>query len=125
MNNQSLSNAIPILVTVVPVLLVWLGGIVLAAINWRRCPTSSLLVVLAMLDLAAFRIVGSVVSFVGIPLMRNDWAWNNEQVARVLAINGFAGTAGAIVGYVLLLAAVYIGRPAIQVTDIYGPSTLK
>lgn len=122
MNNQAPSNVGPLLVSVAPLLLVWLGGIVLAIVNWRRCPTSCLLVVLAMFDLASFRLVNSLVSVVGVPLMRNDWHWNNEQVAQVLAINGFAGTLGAIVGFVLLLTAVFVGRPACWET---GRSTDK
>lgn len=125
MNNNFLPAATAFLISVTPLMLVWVGGVVLAVINWQRAPTSSLLVVLAMLDLGLFRIVSGLVSIVGVPLMREQWGWNHEQVARVFALNGYAATAGAIIGYILLLAAVYIGRKGARPPEAYGQFPAK
>ena len=72
MNNSSVPMILAFLISVGPLLLVFVGGGVAALVNWRRCPTASLLVLLAMADLALFRVLNGLVSTLGIPLMREQ-----------------------------------------------------
>ena len=121
MQSIFLPNLMNFLISLAPMLLVWIVGVVLAIINWQRCPTPSLLVLLAMLDLAFFRIVTGSLSMLVIPMMREQGDLNGEQMGRLFALTGYVGTFGAIIGTFLLLAAVFIGRSHPQpAAGLYG-----
>jgi hypothetical protein len=111
MQSTTAANLINFLISIAPMLLVWIVGVVLAIVNWQRCPTPSLLVLLAMLDFAFFRVITGSLSMIVIPMLREQADLSGEQMGRLFAINGYVGVFGAIIGTLLLLAAVFIGRP--------------
>jgi hypothetical protein len=116
------ANLANFLISLGPMLLVWIVGAGLAIINWRRCPTAALLTLLAMLDLAFFRIVTGSLAMLVFPVLREKGEMNFEQMGRWFAINGYVATFGAIIGTLLLLAAVFIGRPSpLPAPGYYGP----
>jgi len=100
-------------------LLLWIVGAVVALVNWQRYPRPSLLLLLAMLDFAFFRLLGAAGSMLLVPAMRDSA--NPQMLATMMTVLGFVSTIGTIVGFGLLIAAVYIGRtPAVE-SNQYGP----
>jgi hypothetical protein len=90
-----------------PMLLVYVIGIVFCAVRARRAPTAGVLA-MAGLGLLLFATVG--VTFVqGMAFVQNGAGPSTWR--QVLTFAGFGGMLVRAVGTVLLIAAVYAGRP--------------
>lgn len=100
------------LLYLMPLMVIWLAGIVVALARWQRHPMVSLLTVLALL-------IMSVVA-VGFTLL-NRWlitaqvemGYSGSQIASSLAVLNVGRTLVTCLGYALLLLAVFgwRGRP--------------
>src|SRR5262249_18712348 len=92
-----------------PVLVVYLVGMILALVFWRRYPGPCLLVLLA----TGFLLVVTVAqTFVAQYLMRAraDLDWNHEQLGWMLSVIALTGSILRAIGFGLLLVAVFLGR---------------
>src|SRR4051794_10979853 len=91
-----------------PTLLVYLVGLVLAFVLWRRFPRPCLLVALAM-SLALLVNIVSAFLFVYITTVMID-GLNHQQVGFMLSANSITATILHGVAIAMLLAAVFVGR---------------
>jgi hypothetical protein len=109
-NNNILNQLGPLLASVLPMipqLLVWVVGFVLAIIHWGRHPRVCVLTTMALV-IAAVGGLASRVAFTLIPQMAGQWGVGN--VAFVFGVVGFASSCIAALAWGLLLAAVFSGR---------------
>lgn len=95
----------------IPLYLVWLVGVVLAVISWKRNPKVSLLTVIA---LAVFFILSGVGTGLNmwLPPTWYERGWMPARIGLLTAAIGFVRTLVDAVGFGLLLAAVFGWRKA-------------
>lgn len=88
-----------------PVLLAYLAGIVICAVLWRRAPRAALLAMLAT--------VLMLVTLVGTSVLQSQMIMNRAPGTNYtpLAILGIAGALARAAAFMLLLIAVFTGRP--------------
>lgn len=97
------------LITLCPVLLVYVIGMALAVRNWQRYPAVGLLVLCGTGVLFASTVGGTfVIQF--IVRMHGEWGWQPERMNTVFMAIGFLSSVLHAVGIALLLAAAFSGR---------------
>jgi hypothetical protein len=89
-----------------PVYLIWLGGILLAILTWRKNPRVSLLSVIALALLLLNSILGTVLNSL-IPIMMQRSGMDFRQFGMISLIRGLLQTVIACVAWILVLAAVF------------------
>jgi len=92
-----------------PVLFVYLVGMALALVFWRRYPRPCALVLIAM----GFLMLTSMgQAFVSLYFIQRGVGldWEPQRVGRLLMINTLAGSFVRALAFGLLLAAVFVGR---------------
>ena len=92
-----------------PVLLVYLAGMILALVFWRRCPGPCALTLIAM-GLLLLTSIGQ--TFVSLYLQdaRSDLDLKEETWRWMLSMNALVGSGLRALAFVLLLAAVFVDR---------------
>lgn len=88
-----------------PLFVVWLVGIVLALVWWKRHPRVSAFVVASMLILAAQSFFGAWLTFLPVTLTRAGRT--HVEVGAIMTAYGIANTAVSAVGWALLLPAIF------------------
>lgn len=103
------------LALMLPIYLVWLAGLIWAVASWKKHPKVSLL---ATLGLAMFLIQAIVSGLTG-PLLQR-WIARTfalRAFAALLAVRGIFAVVLQLLGWVLLLAAVFIERDTGSAVD--------
>ncbi len=95
----------------VPVLVVWLVGIVLALARWRRHPRASLLALVAFLGFAGTSAANTYVS-AAFPLILRSAGLLALPLATAGALKTALQNLANVVWWVLLLIALFARRPA-------------
>jgi hypothetical protein len=117
--NDVIVPALTQLVVQLPLLLVYLVGLMLALVFWRRHPTPCVLVLIS----TAILLVASVAqTFLTQYLIhaRNERGWEPQQLSWILSALAMAGSILRAIALSLLLSAVFLGRQAGQRV---GPDT--
>ena len=91
----------------IPVLLVWLVGIVLALVFWRRCPTAALLAVIAFALLFVVTLMDSYLSMTFLLVYRHERGWSDAQYGTYFAIKSVVASVLRAVAFGLLLPAIF------------------
>jgi hypothetical protein len=94
---------------VVPIALVWLVGAIIAVTTWKRHPNVSLLALLGCLILLFATVAGSAGQF-WIVNQQVAAGWPGGQMSLWLSAIGFVRSGLGVIGYILLLCAVFSGR---------------
>jgi len=92
-----------------PVLLVYLVGMVLALVFWRRCPRPAMLTLIGMALLLVTTLVQSFL-FIYLVWARDDFGWSQERLGWMLSANGLMGSVIRAAAFALVLTAVFMGR---------------
>lgn len=92
-----------------PMLLVYLFGMVIALVFWRRCPSTAVLVLLGS-GLLLLASVAGTFAFQYIIQSWHDWGWRSEKMGTVLTTLGLVNSLMGALGFALLLAAAFVGR---------------
>jgi hypothetical protein len=95
-----------------PVLLVYLVGMILAVVFWRRCPGPSALTLAATALLLVTALVQTLLVLY-LTRARMELGWSNATYAAVWSANALAGSVIRAVALGLLLAAVFLGRKGV------------
>jgi hypothetical protein len=90
----------------IPVVAIWIVGVILALITWRRHPTVSLLALLGCILLMISSLGGSVLHY-WVILQQANQAWTNNQLGWVLSILGFVRMSLSAVAHILFLCAIF------------------
>jgi hypothetical protein len=103
--------SLSVLLIQLPVLLVWLVGLVLAIVYWKRHPRVSLLALIGLAGLFIANVLGSLVSL-WLPLIveQTGLPGGMQQYALINAIRTIAGSLISAVFWVLVIAAIFGGR---------------
>ncbi len=94
-----------------PVLMVWLVGIVLALVRWRQHPRASLLALIAFLGLAGTAAANTYVN-AAFPLILRSAGLLALPLATAGALRTMLQNLVSVVWWVLLLIALFARRPA-------------
>ena len=92
-----------------PILLVYLVGMVVALVFWRRCPRPAMLTLIGMALLLVTTLVQSFL-FIYFHWARDDFGWSHERLGWMLSANGLVGSVFRAAAFGLVLTAVFIGR---------------
>ncbi len=84
----------------IPLYVVWLVGAILCIIRWRQHPSVSLLALVAILLFFLLSIVGTLTAYL-LPII-----WRGS-LAPLTAIRGIVQVFGNMIGWMLLLAAIF------------------
>jgi hypothetical protein len=95
-----------------PVLLVYLVGMILALVSWRRCPGPCALTLGATALLLVTTLVQSFL-FLYLSRARIELGWSDEQYGWALSANTLVGSMIRAAAVSLLLTAVFIGRKGV------------
>lgn len=95
----------------VPIILVWLAGIVVALLRWQRHPRVSLLTLIALIIFLFNLIIGGILN-VQIPLILSEGGWSAGNIGTFFLIKGFIQAVVAALGFGLLLFALFGWRTA-------------
>lgn len=100
----------PIFIPQIPQYLVWLTGMVLALVFWRKHQRVSLL---ALLGFALLLIVSLVGTYLGsyLPISLRAQGMTTPQISRTIGFASLAVGLAAAAAWVLLVVALFIGRP--------------
>ena len=98
-----------------PTLLVYIIGIVLCAVWWRRAPRAAML---AMIGCGLLLFTSIAVSFVQVYYINQRNSMPAASIGAVLTTVAIVGSVLRGAGFVLLLCAVFVGRP--RVTEMSG-----
>jgi hypothetical protein len=99
------------LVSLAPILLVYVVGIILAAMWWRRAPGAAML---AMIGLGVLLIGNVGGMFIQASVVANRAATGAVAMGQQMAILGIALSVVRAAGTALLIAAVFKGRPRLE-----------
>lgn len=97
----------------IPILLMYVIGMILALMFWRRCRGPSLLTLLAMMLLLVTKLVQSFL-FLYLVRAKEDFGWSYEDFNWILSANGLFGNFISAAAFGLVLIAVFSGRNATQ-----------
>lgn len=101
----------------IPVFLVWIAGIVLALVTWRRHTRVSLLVVIALVIFILESLVGGFVN-TWLPLnFRSQFGTNVSQIGWVLTAWSCVRSILSAIAWGLILAAIFAWRQDPQGTE--------
>jgi hypothetical protein len=102
-----------VLATSTPIYIVWLVGLILAIVNWKKMPKASLLTIIAIVILFLAGVAGQVFSL-NYPIMANDSGLSYAKIGLVMAIVGIANVLLTTACWGMLLAAIFGRRnPAV------------
>ena len=107
--NNVFAGAFSQLLTMSPILLVYLAGIVLALVNWQHHPSPARFVLFASLLLLVVS-VGQAFVFQYLVFERVERGWTVAQSGVALAAMGTITSLLHAGGLCLLLAAAFVGR---------------
>jgi hypothetical protein len=93
-----------------PTLLVYIVGIVLCAVWWRRAPRAAML---AMVGCGLLLFTSIAISFVQVYYMNNRNAMPMSSLSTIMTTVAIVGSVLRGAGFVLLLCAVFVGRPRV------------
>jgi hypothetical protein len=94
-----------------PVLLVYVVGLILALVFWRRCPLPCALALIGT-GLLLVATLAQMLVFVYLVRGQLSRGWSQVQFSWMLSANAFAGGFFRAVGFGLVLAAVFVRRPS-------------
>lgn len=109
MSANAVSSLLSQLAVASPTIVIALIGIVVAIILRPRCPTASILAILALVLLIGVNISMPVVNSVLID-QRAKSGFTNSQFSTFMSVTGFIASAARAGSMVLLIAAVFAGR---------------
>jgi hypothetical protein len=92
-----------------PLLLVYLAGMVLALVLWRRSPTASLLCLIGMGLLLVAAVAQPLANLFVIRSMSSQ-GWGGDRVSMLLSVSAVIGSLVRAVAMGLLVGAVFSGR---------------
>ena len=100
----------PIFIGQLPLYIVWLAGMVLALVFWRKHPAVSLLAFLGFALLLVTTVIGT---FLGayLPMSLREQGMTGVQVNRVVGITNLIVIFVAAGAWVLIVVALFVGRP--------------
>jgi uncharacterized membrane protein len=93
-----------------PTLLVYLVGIVLCAVWWRRAPRAAML---AMVGCGLLLFTSVAISFVQVYYINNRGSMPVSSLSAIMTTVALVGSVLRGAGFVLLLCAVFAGRPRV------------
>lgn len=100
----------PIFIAQLPLYIVWIVGMILALVFWRKHPRVSLLALLGFALLLAVSLVGTFFSAYW-PISLRNQGMTGVEIGRIIGIANLAvGVAGAG-AWVLIVIALFVGRP--------------
>jgi hypothetical protein len=103
---SNVSIYVATLLPLLPICVLWLVGIVLALVMWKRHPGVSLVVLLACVLLLVTLIAGQIAS-TWVMQAQKDGGWSISQVGLVMAIVSWVRVTLSAIGYGLLLLAAF------------------
>jgi hypothetical protein len=114
----TLVPSLAVLFVQLPLLLVWLTGMVLAIIYWKRHPRVSLLALIGMAGLFIATVIGSLISL-WLPEIYDQTGFPGgmEQFALLMNIKTIAGSLLSAVLWVLVIAAIFGWRKKPEATQ--------
>lgn len=89
-----------------PVILVWLIGLVLSLVYWRRHPTVSLVAIIAIMGFLVISLISTYVS-TWLPMTLRERGWSIGQIGIALTARGIISSLVSAVLWGLLLAAIF------------------
>ncbi len=104
-----MENVVPslsVLLVQAPVILVWLVGLVLSVVFWRRHPRVSLITMIAILGLLTTSILGSLLGM-WLPLTFNRSGMPMSQIGMLMGVISIASSLLSAVFWVLLVIAIF------------------
>jgi hypothetical protein len=102
-------SAVSSCLTQLPLLLVWLVGIVLAVTRWQRHPKVSLLALIALVLALLETILNGLLS-VWLPMMLTEQGMDSMQIGTVFGVWRFISSIVGAVIWGLVLAAIFRWR---------------
>jgi hypothetical protein len=121
MQKELIMVAVSNIATHSPIYLVWLAGIVMAILTWKRNPRPSLFAILAIAFMFVLDLVG--IFMVMLPLRLTQQGYSMTRISMLVT---FVSVALAILragGWVLLLAAIFNGRRALSAFSFQNATT--
>jgi len=100
-----------------PVLLVYMTGIVLAFVCWRRCPTPSMLALIACVLLLGMSLLQPFVSSYLMHAHR-EAGWSSQKLATLFSGVNIVTSLVYAVGLALLVTATFIHRKPRDTPDL-------
>ena len=100
------TSILSILIVQLPLILVWVIGLVLAIIRWKRHPRASLFTLIAITGLMILSLAGSLLS-VWLPVMIRTGGWDVSRIGVINTAVGFVRSLLAAILWGLLLAAIF------------------
>ena len=94
-----------------PILLVWLIGLVLATVYWRRHPRVSLLTVIALVVFLIETLVNTYINM-WLPLLLSRRGMESSQMVQLLGIKNIVTSIIIAIGWSMVVAAIFSGRKA-------------
>jgi hypothetical protein len=107
--NHNIMPYLTQLMSAAPLLLVYFVGLILALVFWRRCPTPSLLVVIASVLLLLVTVTHICV-YQYLVRSRAELGWTQGTLGWALTIVSLTGSCLRAAGMGLLLTAVFLQR---------------
>ena len=92
----------------IPLYLVWLAGIILALITWKRNSQSSLFAILGIVSMFIFDLIS--IYMITVPMRMSGKGYAGAHIAMVISIANVVLTILKAGSWGLLLAAIFIGR---------------
>lgn len=108
MNNVVTASLLQVLFQA-PILIAYIAGFVLALAFWRRCPTSCLLVLIAVLLSFLVTVANPFVTQY-ILTSRIQMGWSYERLNSMFSVASFASSLIHAAAVALFLAAIFIDR---------------
>ncbi|HEV2666430.1 MAG TPA: hypothetical protein VG324_16045 [Blastocatellia bacterium] len=118
---DALITTLSILVVSLPVIIVWVIGIALALLRWRRHPQVSLFALIAF----AISIINMVVNrflTVWLPMTMRDSGWTTVQIGTMFSAIGTITALIAAAAWAMVLCAIFGWRDGRQKKDFFPPA---
>jgi len=106
---SQVGSVFSVLIVQIPLIIVWLFGIIIAIARWKKHPQISLLSIIAITGLLFLSVAGNFLG-VWLPVMLRTNNWNINRIGVINAAVGFVRSLLAAILWGLLLAAIFSKR---------------
>jgi hypothetical protein len=108
-NMSQFASIFSVLIVQIPLILVWLVGIIIAIARWKKHPRISLLSVIAITGLLFLSIAGNYLGM-WLPVMLRANNWNISRIGVINTAVGFVRSLLSAILWGLILAAIFSKR---------------
>jgi hypothetical protein len=118
---EALIPTLTVIATLAPMIVVWVIGIILALLRWRRHPRVSQLAITAFAVMIGSTVVVRTL-YVWLPTVVRNRGWSTSELGTIFTAVGIVSTLINAVAWALVICAIFGWRDQRQKENLFPPA---